>query len=100
MYNYKIIDSNSCEYTDFINVTGPDSLIVSANIVNVTCYNDDNGEISLTVQFGSGTPPYSYSWIGPSSFLLITKDIYNLSSPGEYICNVIDSNGCQIVATF
>ena len=34
-YNYKIIDSNSCEYTNFINVTGPDSLVVSANIVNV-----------------------------------------------------------------
>ena len=67
-FNYKIVDSNSCEYTDFVNVTGPDSLIVSANIVNVTCYNGDNGEISLTVQFGTGTPPYSYSWTGPSSF--------------------------------
>jgi len=97
-YNYKIIDSNSCEYTNFVNVTGPDSLVVSANIVNVTCYGDDNGEISLTVQFGTGTPPYSYNWTGPS-FSSNNKDIYNLS-PGEYICNVIDSNGCQIVAPF
>ena len=30
--------------------------------------NDNNGEISLTVQFGTGTPPYSYNWTGPSSF--------------------------------
>ena len=97
-YNYKIIDSNSCEYTNFVNITGPDSLVVSANIVNVTCYGDDNGEISLTVQFGTGTPPYSYNWTGPS-FSSNNKDIYNLS-PGEYICNVIDSNGCQIVAPF
>ena len=28
-----------------------------------------------------------------------TKDIYNLVA-GEYICNIIDSNGCQIVAPF
>ena len=59
----------------------------------------DNGEISLTVQFGTGTPPYSYSWTGPSSFTSNSKDIYNLVA-GEYICNIIDSNGCQIVAPF
>ena len=98
-YNYKIVDSNSCEYTDFVNVIGPDSLIVSPNIVNVICHGDASGEISLTVQFGTGTPPYSYSWTGPSSFTSNSKDIYNLVA-GEYICNIIDSNGCQIVAPF
>ena len=98
-YSYQIIDSNSCDYTNTINISGPDSLIISANIINVECFGEKTGEISLTVQFGTGTPPYSYSWTGPNSFVSYSKDIYNLSA-GEYICSVTDSNGCQIVAPY
>ena len=98
-YSYKIIDSNSCIYTNNFNISGPDSLIVSANITNVECFGEKTGQISLTVLFGTGTPPYSYSWTGPNSFVSNSKDIYNLSA-GEYICTVTDTNGCQIVAPF
>ena len=48
-YNYKIIDSNSCSYTNNLNISGPDSLIVSANITNVECFGEKTGEISLTL---------------------------------------------------
>ena len=100
LYQYQVIDSNSCMFTDDIIITGPDSMILSAtNITHVQCYGEKTGEINLTVQSNTGTSPYSYSWKGPNLFTSNNKDIYNLSA-GEYTCTVTDDNDCQVEATF
>lgn len=49
------------------------------------------GSIDLTVE--GGTPPYSFSWVGPGTFIDSTEDISGLM-PGGYIVVVTDSNGC------
>ncbi len=99
LYQYEVTDANGCSFTDNFDVLGPDSMIVTAtSLINVQCYGDATGEINLDVQFGTGTPPYTYFWIGPN-FTSTDKDIYNLEA-GEYICRVTDFNGCQVAVTY
>jgi len=66
------------------------SLLVSANKVNVSCYGQQDGYIDLTVM--GGAPPYSFHWSNGAK----TEDIYDLKS-GEYTVYVSDINGFTAV---
>jgi hypothetical protein len=62
-----------------------------ASIINVPFPNTSTGSISINV--GSGSQPYQYSWEGPNGFSASSKDITNLA-PGEYFLTLTDSKGC------
>lgn len=57
-----------------------------------TKLNESSGIIYVQSVTG-GTPPYSYSWLGPNGFNSTSKDIFNLSD-GQYRLTVTDYNGC------
>lgn len=80
-----------CYYT--FTITIQDSISTSAiQTSQVSCPGFNDGAIDLSVN--GGTPPFSYSWVGPSSFVASTQDINNLEE-GTYNVELTDSLGCQ-----
>jgi hypothetical protein len=77
-FGYTISEDTVCTNCD---------LTISRMITNVSCYNDSNGSIDISIS--GGLPPYSYSWSNGST----SEDIYNLQA-ASYLINVVDSNGC------
>jgi gliding motility-associated-like protein len=88
-YSVMVMDSHGCVIADSAIVEHPTQLSVNHNIVNVSCYNGNNGSISLTVS--GGTSPYSYIWSNNKN----TRDVSNLVA-GSYMVMISDSQGCKI----
>ena len=78
-----------CGVVDTVNITEPLPLGFNFNISNVSCFNGNNGSISLNVS--GGTSPYTYSWSDGSS----SASLSNLIA-GTYSVTVTDANGCTI----
>ncbi|MBT7480997.1 MAG: T9SS type A sorting domain-containing protein [Flavobacteriales bacterium] len=51
-----------CIITESFYINEPSSISVSENIQDVSCYNEVNGVINLTIS--GGTPPFSQNWFG------------------------------------
>lgn len=93
-YVYRIKDSLDCIYTDSVILTQPPKLSTNLiSILNPSCFNSNNGEITTNTL--GGTKPYIYNWSNGSS----SSKLSNLTQ-GNYILNVLDSNYCQVVDTF
>ncbi|MGY8955420.1 MAG: T9SS type B sorting domain-containing protein, partial [Flavobacteriales bacterium] len=74
-------------------------IIDTANVVHLSCYESDDGEISIYV-FG-GLPPYSYSWSGPGLDPITPPTNQNISNltDGNYFVSIKDGNGCMAYDT-
>jgi gliding motility-associated-like protein len=57
---------------------------------SITCFGDQDGSISLTVQTDK---PYNIQWIGPDGFES-ESEILTALSPGDYQVSVTDSSQC------
>ena len=94
-YIWFVKDANGCEKTGTLNVSQPDALSMTADVVNELCFGGSNGSISLTVS--GGTAPYAYYWSNnpfedePTITGLII-DTYSVT--------VTDHNNCKIYGTF
>ena len=82
-YNYQIIDSIGCIYYDSLMISEPDSILIVKNIVDVSCFGENNGNISLDIS--GSTPPYNINWFGVDTNNLIA---------GTYNFTIVDSNNC------
>ncbi|KPK81499.1 MAG: hypothetical protein AMS27_15395, partial [Bacteroides sp. SM23_62_1] len=68
-------------------------LTINRVITDVSCYEDGDGAIDVTMS--GGIAPYTYAWgHGPT-----TEDVSGLSG-GSYSLNVTDANGCEVDSTF
>ncbi len=79
-------------------VTQPDILGVTLQTVkDVSCYEGNDGEI--TVNVSGGTSGYTYKWSkhGDASFNALSKDVSGLKK-GVYFVEVTDANGCVTVS--
>lgn len=93
--NYNLLISfpgNSCTYNLSTNATIQPLPSVTPNILNVSCFNGSNGQISLIPGANS---PYTYSWSNGSN----TNPLSNLSA-GNYSVNYTDANGCSNVSFY
>ncbi|MFN5324935.1 MAG: PKD domain-containing protein [Bacteroidota bacterium] len=91
-YTVQVTDANGCTAVANTIVTDqPGPLITSITPVNVTCFGDGDG--SLTVNTSSGTAPFSYSMNGGVNQ---TNSTFNSLVPGNYTLLVTDANGCTI----
>lgn len=88
-YTLVVTDMNGCSSTFTEVITEPPALVVSATMVNATCFGAANGSINLTATGGSGALYYIWS---PGSWT--TEDLSGLA-PGTYAVVVTDENGCQ-----
>ncbi|MBT3622305.1 MAG: T9SS type B sorting domain-containing protein [Flavobacteriales bacterium] len=59
-YPFTITDNNGCIYSNNINISEPDSLLVSASSTNATCGGYFDGTATLATT--GGTPAYNTNW--------------------------------------
>ena len=92
--NYTVIvtDANSCTASASATVNQPAALLISGNVVNVSCAGGNNGAISITVN--GGVLPYSYRWSNGAT----TQNI-DLTA-GTYTVTATDANTCSITGSF
>jgi len=94
-YDLILTDDNSCIqfYDDLITITQPGELSVTVDdIIDVDCFGESTGSIDITP--GGGTPPYAFSWSGPSGFTATTEDLSGLQA-GNYSLTLTDAMGCE-----
>ena len=90
-YSVTVTDAHGCTVEDQITLTdipGPTATI--SNVVNVSCYGNNDG--SITVSASGGSSPYTYTWSNGQTGVTDT----NLTA-GWYYVTVTDTNGCQAI---
>lgn len=91
-YKVVVTDKNDNRSEQKITTEEPTALaLISSEIKNVTCYNGNDGKITIAVTGGTGA--YSYRW----SNGVITKDATNLSK-GNYTVTIVDENSCSLTS--
>ncbi|MGB6035630.1 MAG: gliding motility-associated C-terminal domain-containing protein, partial [Cryomorphaceae bacterium] len=95
-YTYTVSGANGCVFTQALEVTSPEALVVTATGVN-TCFGLNSGQ--LEIEISGGEAPYMVSWNGPNSFTSTELVIIDLA-PGEYILLVVDNAGCDFTQVY
>lgn len=91
-YQLNLLDANDCPLDTIFTVNEPDSLELTATVVDITCFGDDDGSIDLEIN--GGTPDYTVLWTGLGGFSSSDADLTGLV-PGTYIALVTDANACS-----
>ena len=92
-YHLTVTDANNCTKVQIVNITQPDDIDITTDLEkDITCFNDANGEIKITIT--GGTLNYNYTWTKDGIPFSTTEDISNLS-PGIYEVTVSDANNCN-----
>ncbi|MDC6711285.1 hypothetical protein, partial [Leclercia adecarboxylata] len=55
-----VIDAHGCTTNTSVNITNPNSPVVTTTVINVNCFGQATGTVNTTVT--QGTPTYSYTW--------------------------------------
>lgn len=82
-YNYTIVDSNNCYFSEIAIVNEPNQVDVLNQVVDPSCGNTNDGSVSL--QISGGSSPYSVDWGGSNP---------NSLGIGSYVFVVTDDNNC------
>lgn len=93
-YCITVTDRNGCSLTRCYSVSKPDDLNVSLNIVDVTCFGGNNGQVDAIARGGNTTPGYTYLWNDGSTGTSIAA-----ANAGNYSVTVTDGDGCTYVAS-
>lgn len=86
-YTISVTDAQGCVVRDSAFVSQPLAIYVQVAVTQVSCIDQMDGAINLTV--AGGTQPYSYAWNTGQ----ITQDIDHLDD-GTYVVTVTDQNSC------
>lgn len=90
LYTLKITDANTISATYSYEIKQPAILEIQVTSQkHVTCYDGENGEIS--VQVNGGVPPYTYTWSNGKT----EAQLKNIKS-GVYQVTVRDKNLCEL----
>ena len=92
-YFVTITDVLNCNYIYTFSLSNSSAAVLTANVINESCYLSNNGNIDLTVT--GGTSPYIYIWSNSAT----TQDISSLV-PGNYTVQVTDDGGCISSANY
>jgi len=87
IYTDSITDNNGCKTIITDSVVQPQAIGVLAQINDVSCFGNNDGNINLVIS--GGIPPFAFSWQNGAS----TSFIDSLFS-GEYIVQITDNNNC------
>lgn len=86
-YTITVADSRNCTTINKAVIVSPANMIVNVAVKNVSCVEQQDGELEVAVS--KGVPPYTYQWSTGSSASSIT----NLAA-GMYTLTVTDKKGC------
>lgn len=100
LYVITIEDSTGFSITEEWNVTQPNLLTISRDLVqNISCFQGNDGIINLTVS--GGTENYTYNWTTTNgSGIIFGNKNQNTLTAGTYILEVVDKNNCISSETF
>jgi gliding motility-associated-like protein len=88
-YQVTVTDNNGCSIINQVTIgIRNDTMAVSSNVNDVTCYGNINGSVNIEVT--GGTQPYTYMW----NHGAVTQNLNNLSA-GNYTVTITDLNGCS-----
>lgn len=91
-YSLTITDQNGCQLTDAIEVTQPDALAIQLSAIDVLCFGQSTG--SVTVDAIGGQGQYTYNWDNGAT----TSTVPNLPA-GIYEITVTDENNCAFTSS-
>ncbi len=92
IYAVTVTDENGCTETTSVEITNPDAIIATNTLINITCFEGNDGEIDLTIE--NGTEPYMFDWDNDGTG--DNDDDEDLSGLAEdtYNVTITDANGC------
>ena len=97
-YTATVLDQNSCSTNATVTLTQPSEIIVTTTKSNISCYNNNDG--TITISASNGAPGYQYSITGSTSWVptYTTDASYTFTGlvGGIYTPYVQDSNGCVV----
>ncbi|MCB0476537.1 MAG: gliding motility-associated C-terminal domain-containing protein [Crocinitomicaceae bacterium] len=97
IYYAVVTNGVGCLSIDSITVAEPTEIISNDSITPPTCYNGSDGQIIVTPSGGSGSG-YTFNWTPAPGGGQGTNTATGLS-PGQYIVDITDSDGCTISDT-
>ena len=92
-YTIEVFDVNGCIIDSTFEVSEPQLLTLGINVSqtqNISCFNGDDGEISLTAN--GGVFPYQYQIDGGT---LQNQNSFSNLDPGTFEMTIVDGNGCD-----
>ena len=98
-YTLSVTDAGGCPVVNTYTINEPAPITITTDsIINISCFGNANGAITITAQGGVGN--YNYRWTKDGTSYAGTDDISNLSK-GTYVVSVSDANNCApVTATF
>ncbi|MGB1031190.1 MAG: gliding motility-associated C-terminal domain-containing protein, partial [Flavobacteriales bacterium] len=91
IYELRVVDINDCEDVISFEITEPDALELSVDlVVDVSCYDYSDGELSVSATGGTGV--YDFDW---NNGEFNGQDLVGLPG-GEYDLDLTDQNGCLL----
>jgi gliding motility-associated-like protein len=88
-----VTDGNNCIGSASVQITEPQPLVVQASSVNISCFGQNNGQLSAAANGGTGTISYSWNTAPPSN----SQTVNNVPA-GNYTVTATDQNGCTATA--
>ena len=91
-YTLSVIDAGGCPFLNTYTITEPADIIITPDLEkDITCFNDANGKIEISVS--GGTLNYTYNWTKDGNPFSTTEDLSSLSV-GIYVVSISDANNC------
>lgn len=94
-YSVSVSDQNNCSVEIEIVLSEPDTLAITLQSENISCYGLSDANIEATVS--GGTPNYQYTIDNGANFQ--PSNIFSNLPEGSYIIVVSDNNNCEISST-
>jgi len=93
-YTITIIDEAGCSTTESFTLNAPMALGIDALVTDVSCPGENDGEINVSVNGGTGQS-FQYNWSNGQNGSRI-----RFLRPNSYSVSVTDGNNCTSTATF
>ncbi|MFT6183074.1 MAG: hypothetical protein ACJAYM_000579, partial [Flavobacteriales bacterium] len=90
LYNLLVIDENDCFIETAVQITAPDPIDVVVDQTNPTCFDSNDGTITLTIS--GGTEPFNVTWDSGDAGAFL-EDL----PEGDYTPTITDDAGCELV---
>ncbi len=94
IYTLTITDENGCEFVEVYDLTEPDGMTITYDLVDATCFGDCNGTITANVL--GGVPNYTFEITDLDG---VPAPNPNALCAGEYIHTTFDGNNCFVTDT-
>ena len=93
VYRVEVTDQNGCSEEKEIEVTSPDPIDATFEVIDATCAGDRDGQI--TIETDGGSPPFRYSYrddfiTGSSNLIGLTAGTYSVTITDRYDCIFLD----------